>query len=242
MNDSWQSLQTKKRPWGKENPNLIRFLGGFRLLNAAGSNSSRTEASLHEMLLGQPLRALRALFRQHHRLRLAHRVINVAALVQAIQNIPVMALPRPQPMLVRERRQVEQSLFTTPDIAEHNTTSVPTMTDPTFARMNVGFETFAAAVFVWASIDYNRFIKFWMLKPAPYTRWVKVFFRIFFPCVCNRWDMAGWRRFRTIGKVSQFLPDRAPLHCGVVRCFLRHVALGRVDEDEARHQDPPLTI
>jgi hypothetical protein len=57
---------------------------------------------------------------------------------------------------------------------------VQTMTDPAFARMNVGFEIFAAGVFVWASIDYNRFIKFWMLKPAPYTRWVKVFFRIFF--------------------------------------------------------------
>jgi len=54
------------------------------------------------------------------------------------------------------------------------------MTDPIFARMNVGFEIFAAAVFVWASIDYNRFIKFWMLRTAPYTRWVKVFFRIFF--------------------------------------------------------------
>src|SRR5260370_11196879 len=43
------------------------------------------------------------------------------------------------------------------------------MTDPTMARMSIGFAVFAIAVFVWASIDYNRFIKFWMLRPAPYT-------------------------------------------------------------------------
>ena len=54
------------------------------------------------------------------------------------------------------------------------------MTDPIFARMVVGFEIFAIGVFVWASVDYNRFIKFWMLKPAPYSLWVRVGFRIFF--------------------------------------------------------------
>jgi hypothetical protein len=54
------------------------------------------------------------------------------------------------------------------------------MTDITFGRMSTGFEVFAISVFVWASIDYNRFIKFWMLRPAPYTPRVRVVFRLFF--------------------------------------------------------------
>lgn len=53
------------------------------------------------------------------------------------------------------------------------------MTDPTMARMSFGFAVFGIAVFVWASIDYNRFIKFWMLRPAPYTQRVRVAFRLF---------------------------------------------------------------
>lgn len=68
----------------------------------------------------------------------------------------------------------------TGDISGDNTTSGATMTDPIFARMDVGFEIFAIGVFVWASVDYNRFIKFWILKPAPYTLWVRVAFRVFF--------------------------------------------------------------
>jgi hypothetical protein len=66
------------------------------------------------------------------------------------------------------------------------------MTDPTLTRMNLGFEMFAIAVFVWASIDYNRFIKFWVLKPAPYTSRVKIVFRIFFlACVIGGlWRLA----------------------------------------------------
>src|SRR5215475_10260446 len=44
----------------------------------------------------------------------------------------------------------------------------------------IGFEMFAVVVFLWASIDYNTFIKFWMLKPAPYTRRVRLVFRTFF--------------------------------------------------------------
>ena len=69
---------------------------------------------------------------------------------------------------------------------EDNTTSGLAMTDPTFARMVVGFEIFAIGVFVWASVDYNRFIKFWMLKPAPYSLWVRIGFRIFFiACVAG---------------------------------------------------------
>jgi len=58
------------------------------------------------------------------------------------------------------------------------------MSHPTLGRMNlemsIGFEAFAIAAFVWASIDYNRFIKFWMLKPAPYTQRITVIFRLFF--------------------------------------------------------------
>jgi len=38
------------------------------------------------------------------------------------------------------------------------------MPDSTFARMNVGFDLFAVGVFLWASIDSNRFLKFWMRK------------------------------------------------------------------------------
>jgi undecaprenyl pyrophosphate phosphatase UppP len=54
------------------------------------------------------------------------------------------------------------------------------MSDPTFSKMNLGFAVFAIAVFVWASIDYNRFIKFWMLRPAPYSQRVRSIFRVFF--------------------------------------------------------------
>lgn len=54
------------------------------------------------------------------------------------------------------------------------------MNDPIAGRMDFGFGICAIAIFLWASIDYNRFIKFWMGKPAPYSRRVTVFFRIFF--------------------------------------------------------------
>jgi len=57
------------------------------------------------------------------------------------------------------------------------------MTDITFGKMSTGFEIFAIGVFVWASIDHDRFIKFWMLRPAPYTRRVRLIFRLFF-AVC----------------------------------------------------------
>jgi hypothetical protein len=66
------------------------------------------------------------------------------------------------------------------------------MTDITFGKMRTGFEVFAIGVFVWASIDYNRFIKFWMLRPAPYTRRVRLIFRLFFAaCVLGGiWQIA----------------------------------------------------
>jgi hypothetical protein len=68
------------------------------------------------------------------------------------------------------------------------------MSHPTLGRMNlemsIAFEVFAIAAFVWASIDYNRFIKFWMLKPAPYTRGITIIFRLFFlACVIG----GGWQ-------------------------------------------------
>jgi hypothetical protein len=54
------------------------------------------------------------------------------------------------------------------------------MSDPNFANISMGFTAFGIAVFLWASIDYNRFIKFWMLRPAPYSDRVKNTFRLFF--------------------------------------------------------------
>jgi succinate dehydrogenase hydrophobic anchor subunit len=35
-------------------------------------------------------------------------------------------------------------------------------------------------LFTWASIDYNRFIKFWMIRPAQYSKPVKIVFQSFF--------------------------------------------------------------
>src|SRR5262249_3113981 len=58
------------------------------------------------------------------------------------------------------------------------------------ATTNIGFGIFAVSVFVWASIDYNRFIKFWMLRPAPYSTRVRITFRLFFAaCVIG----GSWR-------------------------------------------------
>lgn len=66
------------------------------------------------------------------------------------------------------------------------------MNDPIIGRMDFGFAICAVATFLWASIDYNRFIKFWMGKPAPYNRRVIVFFRVFFfACVLGGlWQVA----------------------------------------------------
>ena len=54
------------------------------------------------------------------------------------------------------------------------------MNDPFVEQLNLGFLLSVVAVFVWASIDYNRFIKFWMLRPAPYSRRVIIICRVFF--------------------------------------------------------------
>lgn len=46
------------------------------------------------------------------------------------------------------------------------------------------------AVFVWASFDYNRFIKFWLIRPVAYRPVLVMFFRMFFlACVVG----GSWR-------------------------------------------------
>jgi len=100
--------------------------------------------------------------------------------------------------------------------------AITDMSHPTLGRMNlemsIGFEVFAIAAFVWASIDYNRFIKFWMLRPAPYTRRVTVIFRHCLPEHAGD----GWRL------VCRFRPD---------------VASRRVDESKkANEADCALAI
>jgi len=71
------------------------------------------------------------------------------------------------------------------------------------AKMSVGFEVFAIAVFAWASIDYNRFIKFWMPKPAPYTQRERIVFRLFFlACVFG----GIWRLADTIAASGRPAP------------------------------------
>jgi len=71
------------------------------------------------------------------------------------------------------------------------------MTDITIGKMSTGFEVFAISVFVWASVDYDRFIKFWMLRPAPYTPRVRIVFRLFFvACVLG----GAWRLADDVAK------------------------------------------
>ncbi len=54
------------------------------------------------------------------------------------------------------------------------------MNDLMLVRMQLSLLVCMTVVFIWASIDYNRFIKFWMIRPAPYARPVIVIFRVFF--------------------------------------------------------------
>jgi|SRR6185369_11670846 hypothetical protein len=76
-------------------------------------------------------------------------------------------------------------------------------TVPTLARLTFGFQVFIVLVFAWASFDYNRFIKFWMLKPAPYSRAVRSTFRLFFlACVVG----GGWRVFDDMSVRKQSAP------------------------------------
>jgi len=60
------------------------------------------------------------------------------------------------------------------------------MNESTMHAMSAGLAAAGVAVFIWASLDYNRFIKFWMIRPAPYSGRVRVGFRLFFlACVCG---------------------------------------------------------
>jgi hypothetical protein len=54
------------------------------------------------------------------------------------------------------------------------------MSDPTTMKMSFGLAVCAVATFAWASVDYDRFIKFWMVRPPPYSRRVHIVFRVFF--------------------------------------------------------------
>src|ERR1700733_4303475 len=84
-------------PWRREHP------------SSEPATPIRAEALLiHEMLLEQTLRLVYTFLGQHYRLRLRHRVVNEAALVQTIQDIPIMALPCSPAVLVLERRQVKE--------------------------------------------------------------------------------------------------------------------------------------
>ena len=61
--------------------------------------------------------------------------------------------------------------------------------------MDLGFTVCMVAVFLWASIDYTRFIKFWMLRPAPYRPLVVTLFRtFFFACVLG----GSWQLVTTV--------------------------------------------
>lgn len=67
------------------------------------------------------------------------------------------------------------------------------MTDLHPASLGLGFQAAEICLFIWASIDYNRFIKFWICKPAPYSKLVKIIFRSFFLlCVLGGvWQVAA---------------------------------------------------
>ena len=67
------------------------------------------------------------------------------------------------------------------------------MTGPGIAELDLGFQLAGVGLFVWASLDCNRFIKFWMIKPAPYSMPVRAVFRLFFlACVVGAlWQIGG---------------------------------------------------
>ena len=128
-------------------------------------------------------------------------------------------------------------MIATIDITEDNTTSVLAMIDPTFA--DVGFEIFAVCVFLWASVDYNRFIKFWVLKPAPYKLWGRVVFRIFFvACVVGGiWQVAG--DFTRSGRSATFYLTALPFTAAWFTVFyimLRLVEWMKKKRDSRTHQ------
>lgn len=84
------------------------------------------------------------------------------------------------------------------------------MSDPFSEKMSLGLAVCGIAIFVWASLDYNRFIKFWMCKPAPYTRRVSIAFRLFFlACVLGGiWHLAS--TMATFGRSAMFYLSALP--------------------------------
>jgi hypothetical protein len=62
------------------------------------------------------------------------------------------------------------------------------MNDPA----SFGFDLAVIGVFIWASIDPNRFIKFWIFRPAPYSWSVRLVFRLLFLAVAvgGLWGIA----------------------------------------------------
>ena len=114
------------------------------------------------------------------------------------------------------------------------------MTDPTIAKMDIGFEVCAVAVFVWASVDYNRFIKFWMLKPTPYTKRVKIAFRLFFlACVAGGiWQSV--EKIVTTGQSLTFYLSTLPFATAwfvVVSVMVR--AVEKMNQKRLTKQSPP---
>jgi hypothetical protein len=59
-----------------------------------------------KVFLKQSFRPRSALFRQHNGFGFGRWIVNVAALIQAVEDIPAMALPRPRSCSVLERGQV----------------------------------------------------------------------------------------------------------------------------------------
>jgi hypothetical protein len=108
--------------------------------------------------------------------------------------------------------------------------------------MGTGFESFATGVFVWARIDYNRFIKFWMLRPAPYTRHVRLVFRLFFvACVLGGvWQIAG--DIAKYGKPVVFCLTALPFTVAWFVVFFWYAALRRTAEPEARDQQQSFGV
>jgi len=110
------------------------------------------------------------------------------------------------------------------------------------AMMSIGFAIFAIAVFVWASFDYNRFIKFWMLRSAPYTQRVSIFFSLVLSRVCG-WRCMAPRRHGggSTEKATCVLFNCAGICCRLVCGFLSHGSLCGMDEPEVANKTIPCS-
>jgi hypothetical protein len=108
------------------------------------------------------------------------------------------------------------------------------MSDPNFANISMGFTAFGIAVFLWASFDYNRFIKFWMHRPAPYSQRVKITFRLFFlACVVG----CVWQLVETMTSSPRpALLKVAAFRRRLVRCLFPCTSCRGVDGAKAQHE------